>query len=122
METNAVNANLHRHHQLDLHLPTPVFATAISTKTLIVLTMTVQNARQIPTSRHLQRKEEQWTFVNAGQITFGTTKHPRAPNVKQSLRRQSDRCRPTIVFAMTIYLKTALTIHAPHAPQIPNSK
>ena len=60
-------------------------------------------------------------FVNAAQITFGTTKHRLAPNAKQSLCLWLDHCRQTIAFVMTIILKilTASTMHAHYAHQIP---
>jgi hypothetical protein len=73
---------------------------------------------------HLQQQEEQWMFVNAASITFGTTKHRLVPNAKQSLRLWLGPCRQTIAFVVTICLKIlkALVNHAQHVQQIPISK
>jgi hypothetical protein len=62
-------------------------------------------------------------YVSAVWITFGTTKHRLAPNVKHSLRLWLDPCRQTIAFVILIILKIlkALVNHAQHARQIPTS-
>jgi hypothetical protein len=72
---------------------------------------------------HLQQKEKQWMYVNAVWITFGTTKHRPAPNVKHSLRLWLGPCRQTIAFVISIIMKilTAPTMHAHYAHQIPTS-
>ena len=72
---------------------------------------------------HLQQKEEQSMFANAALITFGTTKHRLAPNVKHNLRLWLGPCRQTIAFVISIIMKilTAPTMHAHYAHQIPTS-
>ena len=73
MEINAVNVDLRPHHRLGLYLPVPVFAIPIILKMRITPTKYAHYAHQIPTSTHLQQKEEQWMFANAARTTFGTT-------------------------------------------------